>query len=96
MVGSRTLLSRSNVSSMTSGDIRPIYYQGVVSVEKGSVIIGYKVAELIKAAPWAGNPALPQPRFKHDFGGESNLALPQPCFKHDRRMYLSDILLGSC
>jgi len=48
MVGSRTLLSRSRVSSMTGGCTCPIYYQGVVSVEKGSVIIRYKLAELLK------------------------------------------------
>ena len=48
MVGSRTLLSRSHVSSMTGGCTCPIYYQRVVSVEKGGVIIRYKLAELIK------------------------------------------------
>jgi len=41
--GSRTLLSRSHVSSMTGiGCTCPIYYRGVVSVEKGSVIDIYK------------------------------------------------------
>jgi hypothetical protein len=44
----RTLLSRSQVSSMTCGCTCPIYYQGVVNVEKGSVIIRSKLAELIK------------------------------------------------
>jgi len=66
-----------------------MYYQGVVSVEKGSVIIRYKLAELIKKV-LRGNPSLAQPRFKHDYGGESNPALAQPCCKHDRGMYLSD------
>jgi hypothetical protein len=33
---------------MTGGCTCPIYYQGVVSVEKGSVIIRYKLVELIK------------------------------------------------
>ena len=93
MVGSRILLSRSHVSSMTGGCSYPIYYQGVVSVEQRSVIIRYKLAELIKKL--CGEPALPQPCFKHDYAGESNPTLPQPCFKHDRRMYLSDILPGS-
>jgi hypothetical protein len=49
MAGSGTLLSHSHVSSMTGGCTCPIYYQGVVSVEKGSVIIRYKLAELIKS-----------------------------------------------
>jgi len=34
IVVSRTLLSRRHVSSMTGGCTCPIYYQGVVSVEK--------------------------------------------------------------
>ena len=38
-VESRTLLSRSHVSSMTGGCTDPIYYQRVVSVGIGSVII---------------------------------------------------------
>jgi hypothetical protein len=46
--GNQTLLSRNHVSSMTCGCTCPIYYQGVVSVEKGGVIIRYKLAELIK------------------------------------------------
>jgi len=96
MVGSRTLLSRSHVSSMTGGCTCPIYYQGVVSVEKGGVIIRYKLPEPIKKVCQAGNPAVPQPYFKHDYGRESNPALPQPCFQHDRRMYLSDMLPESC
>jgi len=50
MVGSRTLLSRSLVSSMTDGCTYPIYYQRVVSLEKGSVIIRYTLPELIKMA----------------------------------------------
>ena len=41
MVGSRTLVSGSHVSSMTSGCTSPMYYQGVVSLEKGSMIIRY-------------------------------------------------------
>jgi len=37
---SRTLLSRSHLSSMTNGYYYPIYYQGVVSMlEKGSLIL---------------------------------------------------------
>ena len=58
------------------------------------MIIRYKLAELIKRVYDAGNPALPQPRFKRGYGGESNHALPQPCFKHDRRVMI--ILAGSC
>ena len=42
MVRGRTLLCRSHVSSMTGGCTHPIYYQGVVGVDKGSVIIRYK------------------------------------------------------
>ena len=76
---------------MTGRCTGPINYQGVVSVEKESLIIRYKLPELIKKS-LAGNPALPQPCFTHDYGGESNPALPQPCFKHDRRMHLSGIL----
>jgi hypothetical protein len=45
---SRTLLSLSHISNMTGEGTYPIYYQGVVSVEKGGVIIRYKLAELIK------------------------------------------------
>ena len=45
MVGNRTLLSRSHISRMTGGSPCPIYYQGV---EKGGVIIRYKLTELIK------------------------------------------------
>ena len=33
---------------MTSGCTCPIYYQGVDSLEKGSVIIRYKLPELIQ------------------------------------------------
>ena len=33
---------------MTGGRTRPIYYRGIVSVETGSVIIRYKLPELIK------------------------------------------------
>jgi len=80
MAGSRTLFSRGHVSSMTGGCACPIYYRGVVSVEKGNIIIRYKLAELIKRVSYAGNPTLPQPRFKHDYGGEANPALPQQCF----------------
>jgi len=57
-VESRTLLSRSHGSSMTGGSTCPIYYQGIVSLEKGSVIIRYKLPELIKKASEAANPAL--------------------------------------
>jgi len=48
MVGSRTMLSRSHVSSVTGGCTCPISYRGVVSIEKESMIIRYKLAELIK------------------------------------------------
>jgi hypothetical protein len=58
-VGSRTLLSRSRASSMTGGCTCPIYYQGVVSVEKGSVIIRYQLAELIEKVSEATTSALP-------------------------------------
>jgi len=91
MVG-RTLLSPSRVSNMT-GDTCPTNYQGVVSVEKGSVIILYKLVELIKKLS-RGTPL----SFSHISSmtrRESNLALPQPCFKHERRI-LSDILPRSC
>ena len=48
-VGSRTLLSRNHVSSMiVERSACSIYYQVVVSIEAGSVIIRYKLAELIK------------------------------------------------
>jgi len=94
--GSRSLLSLSHASSMTGGCPCSIYYQGVFSVEKGGVIIRCKLPELIKTVSEAGNPAVTQPYFKHDYGRESNPALPQPCFQHDRRLYLSDILPGSC
>ena len=40
--GSRTLPSRSHVSSMTGECTYSIYYQRVVSVDKGSVISRYK------------------------------------------------------
>ena len=93
---SRSLLALSHVSSMTGGCTCPIYYQGVVSVEKGGVIIRYKLPELIKTVASAGNPALPPPCLKHDYAGSRSLLFPQPCFKHDRRMSLSYILPGSC
>jgi len=48
VTGSRTVLSRSHVPSMTGGCTCPIYYQVVVSLEKGSVIIRYKLPELSK------------------------------------------------
>jgi len=65
-------LSRSHVSSMTIGESNlscrhvsmtggctcPIYYQGVVRLEKRSVIIRYKLPELIKRVSAAANPAL--------------------------------------
>ena len=53
LVGSRTLLSRSHVSSMTGGSPCPIYYQRVVSGEERGVIIRYKLTELIKKVSWA-------------------------------------------
>jgi hypothetical protein len=62
--GSRTLLSRSHVSSMTGGYTCPIYYRGVVSVQKGRLIIRYKLAELFKKS------------FLELLGGELNPALP--------------------
>ena len=43
---------------MTGGCTCAIYYQGVVSLEKGSVTIRFKSAELIKAVYEAPNPAL--------------------------------------
>jgi len=55
---------------MTFGRPCPIYYRGVVSVETGNIIIRYKLAELIKRVSYAGNPTLPQPRFKYGYGGE--------------------------
>ena len=55
VVGSRTLLSLSHVSSMTGECTCPIYYQGVVSVEKGDMIIRYKLPELIKKVSQAGH-----------------------------------------
>ena len=48
MVRSRTLLTHSHVLSMTVGCTCSIYYQGVVSLEKGSAIIRYKLPELTK------------------------------------------------
>jgi len=57
---------------------------GVVSLEKGSVIIQYKLTWTYKNVFEAVNPTNPQPCFKHDLGGESTFpALWQPCFKHD-------------
>jgi len=41
---------------MTGGCTGPIYYQGVVSVEKGSVMILYQLAELIKKDSEPANP----------------------------------------
>jgi len=81
MVVGRTLLCRSHVSSMTGGCNCPIYYQGVVRLQKRNVIIRYKLPELIKKVSEAGNAPLSQPCFKHDYGGESNPALPQQYFK---------------
>jgi len=40
---------------MTGGGTYAIYYQRVVSVDKGSVIIRYKLAELIKNVCQEGN-----------------------------------------
>jgi hypothetical protein len=42
---------------MTGGCTCPIYYQGVVSVEKGSVIVRYELAELIKTVCEPCSPA---------------------------------------
>ena len=63
-VGGRTLLSRSRVSSMTCGCTCPIYYQGVVSVEKGSVIILYKLADLIQNSFLGEEPHSPSAMFQ--------------------------------
>jgi len=49
IVGSGTLLFCSHVSSMTGRCGCPVYYQGVVSREKGRVIIRHKLPELIKS-----------------------------------------------
>ena len=57
LVGSRTLLSRSHVSSMTDGCTCPIYYQGVVSLEKESVITRHKLPELIDSCGESRSPA---------------------------------------
>jgi len=43
---SRTLPSRSHVSSMTGGCTCPIYYQDVVSVDKGSLIYYKRVVSV--------------------------------------------------
>jgi len=56
MVESRTLLCCSHVSSVAGGCTGQIYYQGVVSVEKGSVIIRCKLPERIKKVSEAANP----------------------------------------
>ena len=47
--GESNLLSRSHVSSMTGGCTWPIYYQEVISVEKGSVIIRHQLAPLSRS-----------------------------------------------
>jgi len=44
--GSRTLRSRRHVSSMTGECTCGIYYQGVATVDKGSVIIRHKKNKL--------------------------------------------------
>jgi hypothetical protein len=49
---------------MTGGCTCPIYYRGVVVVEKGSVIILYTLAELIKKVSEAGIAALPAALFQ--------------------------------
>jgi len=54
--GGRILLSRSYVSSMAGACTCPINYQGVVSVEKGGVIIRYKLAEFINTVLRRGTP----------------------------------------
>ena len=85
--------SRSHVLSMTDGCTGPIYYQGDASAGKGSVIIRSTWAELIKKLTRRGTLLSCS---LVSYGGESNPAWPESCFKHDRRMYLSDILPGSC
>ena len=51
-----------------------------MSVEKGSVMIRYKLVELIEKSV-AGNPTLPQPYFNHGYGGESKPALASGTYK---------------
>ena len=60
----RTLLSRNHVSSMTGGCTYPMYYQRVVSGDKGSVIIRYRKNKL--ADQKSAEPALTRPCFQHD------------------------------
>jgi len=62
---SRTLLSHSHISSLTGGCTCRIYYQGGVSVEKGSMIFRYKLAELIEKVLSGGSPTLATHCFKH-------------------------------
>jgi len=77
-------------SGVSAGHLIYSLCQRYLCVSRGDVKVAYQKSFL------RGEPALPQPRFKHDYGGESNPALPQPCFQHDRRTYLSDTLPGSC
>jgi len=78
---------------MAGGCTCPIYYQRLVSVDKGSVIIRYKhKLAYQKKSLRKGNPVLPQPCFKHDYGGESNPDLPRTCCKHDRRIYYHGVV----
>jgi len=78
---------------MTGGYTHPIYYERVVSVDQGSVIIRYNENDLIikKRFLRRGSPSRsPAATFQARLCGESNPALPQPCVKHDRRMHSSD------
>ena len=69
MAGSRTLPSRSHVSSTTGGCTYPIHYQRVVSVDRGGEIIRDKKNKLAY-----------QKKFLR--GGEPS-AILRPCFKHN-------------
>jgi len=66
IVGSRTLFFRSHVSSMTGECTYLIYYQRVVSVDKGSVIIRYKKQQisLSKKVLRGGEPRSPADMFQ--------------------------------
>jgi len=75
MVGRRTMLSRSHVSSMTGRCTCPISYRGVFSIEKESMIIRYNLAELIKKFLSRGTPLSRSHVSSMPYGGESNLAL---------------------
>jgi len=78
-------------------DVLVRYTTRELSVKKRSVIIQHKLPELIKKSflgrePLSCNHVSSMTRR----GVEPCLKFPQPCFKRDRRMYLSDILPGSC